>query len=96
MAGEISRTRCLGLMIRDMIEDQEMQLLDDDNKTVGKVRVGFVDVSNADEPIVFLDDGSSLAVYPASLLSPRPRREGPGGGAEARIIVRHLPRRSGA
>jgi hypothetical protein len=62
----MTRTQCLGLMIRDMIEGRSMQLLNDDGEArpAGEVwlRIEFVDVSDADNPVVLFEDGSTLTV----------------------------------
>jgi hypothetical protein len=62
----MTRTQCLGLMIRDMIEGRSMQLLDGDGeaRAAGEVwlMVNFVDVSDADNPVVHFEDDSTLTV----------------------------------
>jgi len=59
----MTRTQCLGLMIRDMIEGQTMQLFDDDGEPgEGWLKINFVDVSDADNPVVQFEDGSTLTV----------------------------------
>ena len=50
-------------MIRDMIEDRDMQLLDGNcDETDAKVRINFVDVSDANNPVVHFEDGATLTV----------------------------------
>jgi hypothetical protein len=59
----MTRTQCLGLMIRDMIEDRDMHLLDGNcDETDATVRINFVDVSDANNPVVHFDDGATLTV----------------------------------
>jgi hypothetical protein len=48
-------------MIRDMIENQLMQLIDDDENERW-LKIDFVDVSDADNPVVFFEDGATLTV----------------------------------
>jgi hypothetical protein len=61
----MTRTQCLGLMIRDMIEGRIMLLYDDDgvvSDSNPSIRIEFVDVSDADNPVVHFEDGSTLTV----------------------------------
>ncbi|MGC2075291.1 MAG: hypothetical protein WA728_04500, partial [Xanthobacteraceae bacterium] len=60
----MTRTQCLGLMIRDMIEGHSMQLFDGEDEVVetGRLMVEFVDASDADNPIVHFEDGSTITV----------------------------------
>jgi hypothetical protein len=59
----MTRTQCLGLMIRDMIEGQTMELIDDDGESRETgLRIEFVDVSDADNPVVLFENGSTLTV----------------------------------
>jgi hypothetical protein len=58
----MTRTASLGLMIRDMIEGRVMQLFDGDGEAVETIKIDFVDVSDADNPIVLFEDGTTLTV----------------------------------
>jgi hypothetical protein len=58
----VTRTQCLGLLIRDMIEGRQMQLLGPHGGEAGWAKVEFVDVSDADNPVVYFEDGSTLTV----------------------------------
>jgi hypothetical protein len=59
----MTRTQCLGLMIRDMIEGQTMELIDDDGESRETgLHIEFVDVSDADNPVVLFENGSTLTV----------------------------------
>ena len=58
----MTRTASLGLMIRDMIEGRVMQLFDGDGEAVEMIKIDFVDVSDADNPIVLFEDGMTLTI----------------------------------
>lgn len=60
----MTRSQCLGLMIRDMIEGHSMQVFEgeDELTETGRLMIEFVDASDADNPIVHFEDGSMLTV----------------------------------
>jgi hypothetical protein len=58
----MTRAQCLGLMIRDMTEGRLMQLFGPDGAERGWLKIEFVDVSDADKPVAYFEDGSTIAM----------------------------------
>jgi|HubBroStandDraft_4_1064222.scaffolds.fasta_scaffold2003908_2 hypothetical protein len=62
----MTRKESLGFLIRDMIEDRAMQLIDlgDDGeaKTVGSIFIEHVDVSDPENLVVLFEDDTTLTV----------------------------------
>ena len=59
------KTSDIGLLIRDMIEDREFDIYDlsgDEPEVVGKDEVSFVDVSDANNPVVTTVSGKRFVV----------------------------------
>lgn len=51
------QTRDVGLAIRDFLEGNEFAVFHDDDDTGARVEVDFVDVSDANNPIIHLSNG---------------------------------------
>ena len=55
-------TRDIGLLIRDMIEDREMDQFDLDGDKCGDDHIDFVDVSDANNLRVLTESGATFVV----------------------------------